>query len=76
MKKVVVVYPHHHFKPYMADITSIGARYGQMVEVDSKNFEGKSLEVVNTDAGNLIIKEANGATLAVFKHWIYWENIE
>lgn len=75
LKKVVVVYPYHHEVPYSgATVAYVGS--SKMVHVGEKTFEGKSLEVVNTDAGNLIIKEANGPTYAVFKEWIYWENIE
>ena len=86
LKKVVVVYPNPHAEAYMQDIVAVGASSSRMVYVGEKTFKGKDLEVVNTDAGNLIIKDtvqdkqapscSITNTLAVFKEWIYWENIE
>lgn len=78
LKKVVVVYPCYSTGCAVPIGTACMGddRNHYISSTSERTFEGKSLEVVNTDVGNLIIKEANGSTYAVFKHWIYWENIE
>lgn len=67
LKKVVVLFPYPDPKKVEPNVD---ASLGQ------KTFTGKSLEVLNKSDGCLVIKEINGHTYAVFKHWIYWENIK
>lgn len=79
LKKVVVVYPHRHVKPNAMASVAVGDMHTIIPElivyVAEKTFEG-DLEVLNKDSGVLVIKEVNGHEHAVFKEWIYWENLE
>ena len=76
--KIVVVYLHPH-KETLIDVSPAFSSDVQVtVPYREKTFEAKDapLEVKNTDAGYLVIQEGKIRTLAVFKHWIYWENIK
>lgn len=60
MKKVVV------FFPFPDDKGTLG----------QKLFEReKGLLADNTDEGLLVIREYAGPVIAVFKEWLYWEDV-
>lgn len=79
LKKVVVLYPYPDTYPVKdrGPISSVGQKIFQ-----SKNGE---LRADNTDAGCLVIKKelvdtqnrnvTHIVTIAVFKNWIYWEDV-